>query len=158
MSFSGLANPSLLASLSVKSSTGPPAARRERVGLGLGALIILSGAVGYGAWRHYQLHTEVLATAEQTRDFVPTVLTAPVRASTPTMSVVWPGSTEAFALADIYARASGYIIKRNVDIGSRVKQGDVLVEITRRRSNIKFLRPRRRWRKTRRRCNRRRPI
>ena len=46
------------------------------------------------------------------------------------MSVVWPGSTEAFALADIYARASGYITKRNVDIGSRVKQGDVLVEIT----------------------------
>jgi RND family efflux transporter MFP subunit len=100
------------------------------VKLGLGALIILSCAVGYGAWRHYQLHTEVLATAEQTRDFVPTVLTAPVRASTPTISVVWPGSTEAFALADIYARASGYIAKRNVDIGSRVKQGDVLVEIT----------------------------
>jgi RND family efflux transporter MFP subunit len=102
----------------------------SRFGLGLGALIILTGAVGYGAWRHYQLHTEVLATAEQTRDFVPTVLTAPVRASTPTISVVWPGSTEAFALADIYARASGYIAKRNVDIGSRVKQGDVLVEIT----------------------------
>jgi RND family efflux transporter MFP subunit len=86
--------------------------------------------VGYGAWRHYQLHSEVLATAEQTREFVPTVLTAPVRASAPTMSVVWPGSTEAFDLADIYARASGYITKRNVDIGSRVKQGDVLVEIT----------------------------
>ena len=112
---------------------GPPPRSASRAGrrlLGLGALIVLLGAVGYGAWRHYQLHTEVIATAEQTRDFVPTVLTVPVRASTPTMSVVWPGSTEAFALADIYARASGYITKRNVDIGSRVKQGDVLVEIT----------------------------
>jgi RND family efflux transporter MFP subunit len=108
----------------------PPPRGASGVKLGLGALIILSCAVGYGAWRHYQLHSEVLATAEQTREFVPTVLTAPVRASAPTMSVVWPGSTEAFDLADIYARASGYITKRNVDIGSRVKQGDVLVEIT----------------------------
>jgi len=106
------------------------ASRAGRRLLGFGALLVLSGAVAYGAWRHYQLHTEVMATAEQTRDFVPTVLTAPVRASAPTISVVWPGSTEAFALADIYARASGYITKRNVDIGSRVKQGDVLVEIT----------------------------
>jgi RND family efflux transporter MFP subunit len=109
---------------------GPPPRGASGVKLGLGALIILSCAVGYGAWRHYQLHSEVLATAAEVRDFVPTVLTAPVRASAPTMSVVWPGSTEAFALADIYARASGYITKRNVDIGSRVKQGDVLVEIT----------------------------
>ena len=37
---------------------------------------------------------------------------------------------EAFAQANIYARASGYISKRNVDIGSRVKAGDLLVEIT----------------------------
>jgi RND family efflux transporter MFP subunit len=98
--------------------------------LGLGALLVLLGAVGYGGWRHYQLHTEVLATAEQTRDFVPAVLTAPVRASPATASVFWPGSTLAFNLADIFARASGYIVARNVDIGSRVKKGDVLVEIS----------------------------
>src|SRR5262249_34145608 len=46
------------------------------------------------------------------------------------MSVTWPGTTEAFAQANIYARASGYISKRNVDIGSQVKAGDLLVEIT----------------------------
>jgi len=111
----------------------PPAHRANRAGrrlLGLGALLILFGAVGYGGWRHYQLHTEVIATAEQTRDFVPAVLTAPVRASPATASVFWPGSTLAFNLADIFARASGYIVTRNVDIGSRVKKGDVLVEIS----------------------------
>jgi RND family efflux transporter MFP subunit len=97
--------------------------------LGPGALIILFGAVGYGGWRHYQLHTEVLATAEQARDFVPSVLTAPVRASAPTMSVIWPASTQAFAQAEIYARATGYIDKRNVDIGDRVKKGDLLAEL-----------------------------
>jgi RND family efflux transporter MFP subunit len=112
---------------------GPPARGASRTGrrlLGLGALLVLFGAVGYGGWRHYQLHTEVLATAEQTRDFVPAVLTAPVRASPATASVFWPGSTLAFNLADIFARASGYIVTRNVDIGSRVKKGDVLVEIS----------------------------
>ena len=111
---------------------GPPVRRASRAGrrwLGFGALLILSGAVGYGAWRHYQLHTEVLATAEQTRDFVPSVLTAPVRASPATMSVFWPGSTLAFNSADIFARATGYIVTRKVDIGSRVKQGDLLVEL-----------------------------
>jgi RND family efflux transporter MFP subunit len=112
---------------------GPPARGASRAGrrlLGLGALLVLFGAVGYGGWRHYQLHTEVMATAEQTRDFVPSVLTAPVRASPATASVFWPGSTLAFNLADIFARASGYIVTRNVDIGSRVKKGDVLVEIS----------------------------
>jgi RND family efflux transporter MFP subunit len=111
----------------------PPVRAASRTGrrlLGLGALLILSGAVGYGAWRHYQAHADVMATAEQARDFIPAVLTAPVRASSPTVSVFWPGSTLAFNLADIFARASGYIITRNVDIGSRVKKGDVLVEIT----------------------------
>ena len=111
---------------------GPPARRPSRAGrrwLGLGALLILSGAVGYGAWSHYRLHTEVLATAEQTRDFVPSVLTAPVRASPATASVFWPGSTLAFNSADIFARASGYIFTRKVDIGDRVKQGALLVEL-----------------------------
>jgi RND family efflux transporter MFP subunit len=46
------------------------------------------------------------------------------------MSVTWPGTTEAFEQANIYARASGYISKREVDIGSRVKAGQLLVEIT----------------------------
>jgi RND family efflux transporter MFP subunit len=108
----------------------PGASRAGRRWLGLGALLVLFGAVGYGGWRHYQLHTEVIATAEQARDFVPSVLTAPVRASPATVSVFWPGSTLAFNLADIFARASGYIVTRNVDIGSRVKKGDVLVEIS----------------------------
>ena len=112
---------------------GPPPRGARGAGrrlLGLGALLVLIGAVGYGGWRHYQLHTEVIATAEQTRDFVPAVLIAPVRASPATASVFWPGSTLAFNLADIFARASGYIVTRNVDIGSRVKKGDVLVEIS----------------------------
>jgi RND family efflux transporter MFP subunit len=98
--------------------------------LGIAVLLLLVGALGLGVWRHHSLNAQVMATAEQRRDFVPSVRTAPVRASGNTISVSWPGTTEAFAQANIYARASGYISKRNVDIGSQVKAGDLLVEIT----------------------------
>src|ERR1700722_960581 len=93
-------------------------------------LVLLLGALGIGSWKHYTVAAEAMATAEQYRDFVPNVRTAPVRASGSTISVIWPATTEAFEQANIYARASGYISKRNVDIGSRVKAGDLLVEIT----------------------------
>jgi RND family efflux transporter MFP subunit len=93
-------------------------------------IVLLAGALGYSLWKHYTLHAEVMATAEARRDFVPSVRTAEVRASDPFRVANWPGTTEAFEQANIYARASGYISKRNVDIGSRVKAGDLLVEIT----------------------------
>jgi RND family efflux transporter MFP subunit len=98
--------------------------------LALGVLVLLCGALGIGFWQHYRLHAQVISAAEQRRDFVPTVRAAPVRASASTMSVSWPGTTDAFAQANIYARASGYISRREVDIGSHVKTGQLLVEIT----------------------------
>jgi RND family efflux transporter MFP subunit len=120
-----------------KGQQAPPAAPapaaksggRRRM-LGIVVLLLLAGALGVGVWRHHSLNAQVMATAEQRRDFVPSVRTALVRASGSTMSVSWPATTEAFAQANIYARASGYISKRNVDIGSPVKAGDLLVEIT----------------------------
>jgi RND family efflux transporter MFP subunit len=104
--------------------------RSGRLVLTIGVLLLLCAALGIGFWRHHALNAQVMATAEARRDFVPSVRTAPVRVSGSTMSVSWPGTTEAFEQANIYARASGYISKRNVDIGSRVKAGDLLVEIT----------------------------
>ena len=46
------------------------------------------------------------------------------------MDASLPGTTFAFEAANIFARTNGYILKRNVDIGSRVKAGDVLAELT----------------------------
>jgi RND family efflux transporter MFP subunit len=93
-------------------------------------LVLLCGALGIGFWQHYRLHAQVLTTAEQRRDFIPTVRAAPVRASASTMTVTWPGTTDAFEQANIFARASGYISRRDVDIGSQVKAGQLLVRIT----------------------------
>jgi RND family efflux transporter MFP subunit len=98
--------------------------------LAAGAIVLLCGGLAASVWQHYRAHAQVMATAEQHRDFVPTVTTATVNASGKTISVTWPGTTKAFAQANIYARASGYISKREVDIGSRVKAAQLLVEIT----------------------------
>jgi len=109
-----------------------PAAERGRGVrmVAVGAVLLLGGALAIGFWQHYTLHAQVMATAEQRQDFVPNVRTASVRANSATMSVTWPGATQAFEQANIYARASGYISERTVDIGSRVKAGQLLVEIT----------------------------
>jgi RND family efflux transporter MFP subunit len=108
----------------------PKARRRLGVPLfALGALLLLAGGVAMGASHHYAQHQHVMATAERERDFVPSMRVATVEASPGIMSVVLPGTTAAFTDANIYARATGYIAKRYVDIGDSVKQGELLVEL-----------------------------
>jgi RND family efflux transporter MFP subunit len=95
----------------------------------LAAFLLLLAGLSLGAWRHYWQHKEVIATAEQERDFVPSVRVATIEESPGTMSITLPGTTAAFAAANIYARATGYIAKRNVDIGDHVKTGDLLAQL-----------------------------
>src|SRR6266404_1222788 len=118
-----------------RDAQGPSGEHDRRSGsgrrlLGLGALLLLLGGLAVGVWRHYALHLEVTTAAEQHRNFVPTVRVEVVRASANTMAVTLPATTNAFQGADIFARASGYITERDVDIGSRVKAGDLLAAIT----------------------------
>jgi RND family efflux transporter MFP subunit len=94
-----------------------------------GGFLLLAGGVALGAWRHYSQEQVAIATAEQERDFVPSVRVATVKANTAVMSVTLPATTAAFAQAEIYARATGYIGKRYVDIGDRVKEGQLLAEL-----------------------------
>jgi RND family efflux transporter MFP subunit len=113
-----------------KRSTGKGRGTSRARLLGLAVLLLLIGALALGVWRHYAQHRQAIATAEQRRDFVPSVRVQAVTSSGAVMHVALPGTTEAFDAANIFARASGYIAKRYVDIGSQVKAGDVLVEIT----------------------------
>jgi RND family efflux transporter MFP subunit len=101
---------------------------RARI-LSLGALLILVAAVAAGAWSHLAQYREVKAVAEQRRDFVPSVRVASVQAPAGDLVVSLPGTTSAFAAANIFARASGYVEQRNVDIGDRVKAGQLLATI-----------------------------
>lgn len=43
---------------------------------------------------------------------------------------VQPGTVEPFEAADLFAKASGFLVEQSVDIGSRVKKGDVLARIS----------------------------
>jgi RND family efflux transporter MFP subunit len=106
--------------------------RRGRRGgrlVAFGGTLLLAGGLTLGGWGDYSLRQEVMTTARQERDFVPSLRVAPVEGNPATMSVALPGTTAAFAAANIYARATGYIGKRNVDIGDRVKAGDLLAEL-----------------------------
>jgi RND family efflux transporter MFP subunit len=98
--------------------------------LGASILLLLMGGLGIGGWRHYQGELDTAATAQQIRTFVPNVRVALVRDSGSKIAVSLPATTTAFEATTIFARTSGYIEKRYVDIGDRVKAGDLLANIT----------------------------
>ncbi len=109
----------------------PPSRRRSKARLfGLGALLLLGGGLAFGAFRYYEQRQQTLAETEQRQNFVPSVRTATIKPAAATVSITLPGTTAAFATANIFARATGYIEKRYVDIGDHVKQGQLLAEIT----------------------------
>ena len=96
----------------------------------LGGFLVLATGLMMGARGNYAQRQEVTAAAKQERDFVPTLRVATVEPSPATVSVSLPGTTAAFAAASIYARATGYMAKRQVDIGDRVKAGDLLAQLS----------------------------
>jgi RND family efflux transporter MFP subunit len=112
------------------SRTGKPGRFGGRSLFGAIALLLLAGGLGTGAWRHHQAQIGLAATTEQNRNFVPNVRVAVVRASDDFMTVSLPATTTAFEAANIFARTSGYVEKRYVDIGDKVRAGALLAEIT----------------------------
>jgi RND family efflux transporter MFP subunit len=104
--------------------------RGYRFAFTLVALLLLPGGLCAGAVRYYHNKQDVAATAEEQRNFVPNVRVAVVRASDGIMTLSLPATTTAFEAANIFARTSGYIEKRYVDIGDQVKAGTLLADIT----------------------------
>jgi RND family efflux transporter MFP subunit len=94
-----------------------------------GAALLLTTGISLGATRHHMQQRQALLAADETRRFAPSVLVAPVEVSAAVVPVTLPGTTAAFADANIYARATGYISRRNIDIGDHVKQGELLAEL-----------------------------
>ena len=66
---------------------------------------------------------------ETLRMAVPTVAVVQPKHSAPAQEIVLPANVQAFADAPIYARTNGYLKRWYVDIGSRVKEGQLLAEI-----------------------------
>src|SRR6266568_8594231 len=68
--------------------------------------------------------TQATATAA-----IATVNVVYPKADDPTDEIILPGNTQAFTDAPIFARTNGYVKSWHVDIGTRVKKGQLLVVI-----------------------------
>ena len=103
--------------------TAPPGLKRfGRLAL-VAAVVIAVGGIG---WRMWKSHT----TAEWTDDqAIPTVQIIKLASTKAGGSLNLPGEVQAFSSAPIYAQVTGYMQKWNFDIGSKVKQGDLLAQI-----------------------------
>jgi len=86
----------------------------------LAGFLFLAGGLSIGAWGNYSQQQEATAAAKQQRDFVPSLRVATIDAGPGAVSISLPGTTAAFAAANVFARATGYIAKRIVDIGDHV--------------------------------------
>lgn len=91
--------------------------------------VVVIALLGWGVWGHYQQAAEASQTQRETQNFVPDVHVGVAKREDAPVIYTLPGTIAAFDNTTIYARATGYIAERRVDIGSRVKKGDLLVRI-----------------------------
>jgi RND family efflux transporter MFP subunit len=97
--------------------------------LAIGAIAVLVLLVAFGTFSHYRRAAAASAVLEARNTLVPAVRTLVVQEDLQPRTIDLPGSMAAFDSATLYARATGYISVRNVDIGSKVHKGDVLAVI-----------------------------
>jgi len=115
--------------MSIDSSppeTAQPKRRMTRI-LGFAAIVLLLLILGIVP--RLGRRDAAMAQARSVEDDVPIVSTSQVKAAPPSSELLLPGNTQAVTVAAIYARASGYVSKRLVDIGSKVKAGQLLAVI-----------------------------
>lgn len=95
---------------------------------GAGALVL--ALVALGTVPRLARQQEALAAVRESPVTHPVVTVLHPRAGEPTSILLLPGNIEPLYNAAIYARTEGYLERRNVDIGSKVKAGQVLAIIS----------------------------
>jgi RND family efflux transporter MFP subunit len=98
--------------------------------IGIGAAGTLIALLAIGAVQHYTTRHAAVASMEARQTAVPLVRVEAVMVTTSARDLSLPGTVSPFDAATIYARQSGYVAQRLVDIGSKVKAGDVLAVIS----------------------------
>jgi RND family efflux transporter MFP subunit len=95
--------------------------------------VVVLALVAFGAivwWGIASRAKAMVVLARETHEMaVPTLSVVRPRRAAPQEEVVLPGTIQAFSDAPIYARTSGYLEHRYVDIGAQVKKGQLLGEI-----------------------------
>ena len=110
----------------------PDGGRRRRFGSpALWLVIVAAIALGVTIYLGLQDRRGAGAALQRTTEdaAIPVVSVTRPAAGAPTDELVLPGTTRAYTDAAIYARTSGYLKRWLVDIGTRVKQGQLLAEI-----------------------------
>jgi multidrug efflux pump subunit AcrA (membrane-fusion protein) len=113
-----------------EAPANPPAKARTRTVLVIAAVVLVVIAVflGLGIYDRSSQDHGLAAAATQAAQTPPQVsVVRPLATAAPNWSL--PGNTQAIQDAVIYARVSGYLNKRYVDIGDPVKSGQLLAEI-----------------------------
>ena len=106
----------------------PPSSGVGKVIFGVLLVLLIAGFVLYrGITTRVRASEEVKADTRELA--VPAVSLAQPKRGAPQEEIVLPGNIQAFVDAPIYARTSGYLKSWKVDIGSRVKSGELLAEI-----------------------------
>jgi multidrug efflux system membrane fusion protein len=105
----------------------PPASPRKALMI-VGVLLILLLLAGGFTMFSRMSHERALAK-ETERETVPTVNVVNPQSEKPDEDLVLPGSLQAYEESPIYARTNGYLVRWYKDIGSRVKQGELLAKI-----------------------------
>jgi RND family efflux transporter MFP subunit len=109
----------------------PDRGRRGRA-VRLTAVVIVGAALA-GAAAYWGISDRAKAMAELTRETadraVPTVAVVAPKGGAPVEEIVLPGTMQAYVDAPIYARTSGYLKRRLVELGTRVKANQLLAEI-----------------------------
>jgi len=91
------------------------------------ACAAVAGIVAMGIWPRLQARATLeKETAEMA---IPTVSVVRPQRSAPVDEIVLPANVQAYIDSPIYARTNGYLKTWYVDIGARVKQGQLLAEI-----------------------------
>lgn len=113
--------------------SGPPGQRPGSSGTGKVVLWLLLVLVVVGAVVYRGVTARVRASAQVNADTqslaVPSVALVLPKRTAPQQEIVLPGNVQAFIDAPIYARTNGYLKRWYVDIGGRVKKGQLLAEI-----------------------------
>jgi RND family efflux transporter MFP subunit len=98
---------------------------------GVVLVVFVVAVLGATVWWGLATRARAMSVlARQTRDqaVVTVAVVRPTRAALQEETVL-PGTMQAYAEAPIYARTSGYLRRREVDLGARVKAGQLLAEI-----------------------------
>ncbi|MGA2984029.1 MAG: efflux RND transporter periplasmic adaptor subunit [Terriglobia bacterium] len=106
----------------------PPSSGVGKVIIGLLLALGVAGLVLYrGVTTRVRASEDVKADTRELA--VPAVSLAQPKRGAPQEEIVLPGNVQAFIDAPIYARTNGYLKRWYVDIGGRVKDGQLLAEI-----------------------------